>query len=200
MDVLEDIVKYLKIIGVSMAGMTFIVLMIKIATEPEMKAKYIRLTKHLLIATILITVSLTIVEIPKHYYGDKVEIIDARIEEPIVIDLTDKDIDGREVVQVDGKWYVVTDRGWILEKPYGSDTLPMRRMFIIIEVVPIPQTVKVDVLKPFSNCQGKTKGFFENPAYYRDADGFIFPSGFSYSGYINSKNNSNNGGGENNDG
>ena len=57
-----------------MAGITFVIFMIKIATEPEMKSKYLKLTKHLLIATILITVSLSLVEIPKHYYGNVVSL------------------------------------------------------------------------------------------------------------------------------
>ena len=76
METLKEIINTLKIIGISMAGITFVVFMIKIATEPEMKSKYLKLTKHLLMATILITVSLSLVEIPKHYYGDVVSIVD----------------------------------------------------------------------------------------------------------------------------
>ena len=46
--------------------------MLKMATEPEYKEKYIKLTKHLLMATILITVSMSLIDLPKQYYGSKV--------------------------------------------------------------------------------------------------------------------------------
>ena len=59
METLKEIVNYLKIIGISIAGIGFIILMIKIAVEPEMKAKYLKLIKHLLIATVFITISLS---------------------------------------------------------------------------------------------------------------------------------------------
>ena len=78
MDTLNNIISSLKIIGISVAGIAFVVLMIKIAVEPEMKGRYLKLTKHLLLATILITVSLTLVDIPKSYYGDKIAIVDEK--------------------------------------------------------------------------------------------------------------------------
>ena len=59
METLKEIINILKIIGISLAGVAFIMLMIKTATDPEYKSKYLKLTKHLLIATILITVSLS---------------------------------------------------------------------------------------------------------------------------------------------
>ena len=74
METLNNVINSLKIIGISIAGIAFVVLMIKIAVEPEMKGRYLKLTKHLLLATILITVSLTLVDIPKSYYGDKIAI------------------------------------------------------------------------------------------------------------------------------
>ena len=40
MGTLKEIIDTLKIIGISVAGITFVIFMIKIATEPEMKAKY----------------------------------------------------------------------------------------------------------------------------------------------------------------
>ena len=43
METLKEIINILKIIGVSMAGITFVIFMIKIATEPEMKSKYLKL-------------------------------------------------------------------------------------------------------------------------------------------------------------
>ena len=49
MATLKEIISALKIIGISMAGATFVVLMIKIAIEPEYKARYLKLTKHLYI-------------------------------------------------------------------------------------------------------------------------------------------------------
>ena len=67
MDTLNNVINSLKIIGISIAGIAFVVLMIKIAVEHEMKGRYLMLTKHLLLATILITVSLTLVDIPKSY-------------------------------------------------------------------------------------------------------------------------------------
>lgn len=65
METLKAIINVLKIIGVSIAGITFIVFMIKIAVEPEYKEKYIKYTKHLLIATVLITLSFSLIDIPK---------------------------------------------------------------------------------------------------------------------------------------
>lgn len=46
METLKEIIDILKIIGISIAGITFIVFMIKIAIEPEEKQKYFKLTKH----------------------------------------------------------------------------------------------------------------------------------------------------------
>ena len=65
--------------------------MIKIAVEPEMKAKYLKLTKHLLVATIVITVSLNLVEIPKHYYGEKIAIVYEKKSNTTIEELKDKD-------------------------------------------------------------------------------------------------------------
>ena len=66
-------------IGITIAGITFVVLMIKVGTDPDNKAKYLKLTKHILIATVLITLSLSLVEIPKYYFGSTVEITDGQV-------------------------------------------------------------------------------------------------------------------------
>ena len=76
MEMLKVIIGALRIISISISGIAFVILMIKITVEPEYKSRYIKYTKHLLIATVLITVSLSLVEIPKHYYGNTIEIVD----------------------------------------------------------------------------------------------------------------------------
>ncbi|MDO5555724.1 MAG: hypothetical protein Q4G09_03475 [Clostridia bacterium] len=192
METLKNIIDVLKIIGISIAGITFIIFMIKIAVEPEYKAKYIKYTKHLLIATIFITLSLSIVELPKNYYGSKIEIVDSTVSETTIAELKDKDCQGRETLNVDGKWYVVTDSGWNLQA--------------LTEDSPLIQKIKtlagyeynlgkyevnnVSVLRLFSECQGTFKGYFANYAYYRDSDGLIFPATYTYSQYQSAKANS----------
>lgn len=188
MEILKDIINTLKILGISIAGITFIVLMIKIVTEPEYKAKYLKVTKHLLMATILITVSLSLIDIPKRYYGDEIEIVDSQESETTIAELKDKDCQDREVINVDGKWYVVTDRGWKLYKYYGQDDSAMSHAYML-NVYSTVAVENVDALRLFSKCQGNTKGFFADIDYYRDSDGFIFPSNYSYSSYINAKTN-----------
>ena len=46
MNTLKEIIGVLKIIGISIAGITFIILMLKMATEPEYKEKYINFDKY----------------------------------------------------------------------------------------------------------------------------------------------------------
>ena len=79
------------------------------STEPDEKGKYVKLIKHLLIATILITLGLSIVNIPKFYFGSTAEIVDNQKVELTIGDAVDKDCQNRETVNVDGKVYVVTD-------------------------------------------------------------------------------------------
>ena len=176
-----------KVIGISIAGITFIVLMIKIAIEPEMKEKYIKLTKHLLIATILITVSLSIAEIPKHYYGSTIEIVDDKESETTIAELVDKDCQDRETINIDGKWYVVTDRNWTLYNYMGQmNTVAMSRAYRL-NVLSTVALKHVDALRLFSECQGTFKGYFADIKYYRDEDGFIFPASYNYSQYESAK-------------
>ena len=193
METLKEIISALKIIGISMAGITFVVFMIKIATEPEMKSKYLKLTKHLLIATILITTSLSLVEIPKHYYGSTVSIVDNEEAEATIAELKDKDCQGRETINIDGKWYVVTDRGWNIES-LTDDGVFVRKYQTLSGYEYTLGKYEIDnvsVLRLFSECQGTFKGFFADIAYYRDSDGFIFSATSTYSEYQNAKNDSN---------
>lgn len=196
MGILKEIIDTLKIIGISVAGITFVVFMIKIATEPEMKAKYLKLTKHLLMATILITVSLSLVEIPKYYYGSKIAIVDNEQSATTIEELKDKDCQGRETVKVDGKWYVVTDNNWTLYNYYGlKDSIsPMSKSYAL-NIYSTVALENVDVLRLFSESQGTFKGYFAEIEYYRDKDGFIFPATYNYAQYENAKTSSGFGGG-----
>ena len=190
METLKELINILKIIGISVAGITFIIFMIKIATEPEMKSKYLKLTKHLLIATVLITVSLSLVEIPKHYYGSTITIVDNKESQTTIAELKDKDCQDRECVNIDGKWYVVTDTNKTLYNYYGmtDSVLPMSSGYKL-NVYSTVALKNVDVLRLFSKCQGSFKGYFADIEYYRDEDGFIFSAEYNYSQYEDAKNN-----------
>ena len=172
-------------IGITIAGITFVVLMIKVGTDPDNKAKYLKLTKHILIATVLITLSLSLVEIPKYYFGSTVEITDGQVADMTIGKIEDKDCQGRETVNIDGKRYVVTDRNVKLSAI--SDDYPF---------LPVNKTaggVELDagkyklenccILRLFSECQGTFKGFFSDMKYYRDSAGTIFPVTSTYSQY-----------------
>ena len=190
METLKELINILKIIGISVAGITFIIFMIKIAIEPEMKSKYLKLTKHLLIATVLITVSLSLVEIPKHYYGSTISIVDNKESQTTIAELKDKDCQDRECVNIDGKWYVVTDTDKTLYNYYGmtDSVLPMSSGYKL-NVYSTVALKNVDVLRLFSKCQGTFKGYFADIEYYRDEDGFIFSAEYNYSQYEDAKNN-----------
>ncbi len=194
METLKNIINILKILGVSIAGITFIILMIKIAIEPEMKSKYLKLTKHLLMATILISISLSLLELPKYYYGDSIQIVDNQKSETTIGELKDEDCQGRETVNIDGNWYVVTDANVTLcavseDKKLVQSYTTVSGLEISIGEYKVENCC---VLRPFSKCQGTFKGYFADISYYRDSDGFIFPSDYTYTAYINAKNNSQN--------
>ncbi len=193
METLKSIISILKILGISIAGITFIILMIKMTIEPEMKAKYIKLTKHLLIATILITVSLSIAEIPQHYYGNKIEIVDDVESETTIAELKDKDCQGRETVNIDGKWYVVTDTNKTIGALTDNDSLDNVSTFGFYDTGKVVENVSF--LRLFSECQGTFKGFFADIKYYRDSDGFIFSRDCTYNQYKALKTESNSFGG-----
>lgn len=181
MESLKEIVNVLKIIGVSIAGIGFVMLITKIAIEPEMKEKYLKLTKHLIIAIILITVSLSLVDIPKTYYGDKIEIVDNQEASATIEELKDKDCQNRETLNVDGKWYVVTDTGKKIAGLTEGDSLDDVSLVGFYSEGKVVENICF--LRLFSECQGTTKGFFAEVKYYRDKDGLIFPRDYTYSKY-----------------
>lgn len=176
----------MRTLGITIAGITFTVLMIKLGTDPDNKAKYIKLAKHVIIATILITLSLTLVELPKSYFGSTVEITDSQVATEMTIGkIDDKDCQGRETVNIDGKRYVVTDSNVNLNAL--SDDQPFTRVaqFASGQEVSLGK-YKIDncsILRAFSECQGTFKGFFADIKYYRDSDGTIFPADAKYSDY-----------------
>ena len=172
-------------LGITIAGITFVILMIKVGTDPDNKYKYIKLTKHLLIATVLITLSLTIVEIPKHYFGSSVEISDSQISDMTIGKIEDKDCQDRETVNIDGKRYVVTNRNVKLfamgeDKPFIRSTKSVSGIELGTGQY---QLENCCILRSFSDCQGNFKGFFADIKYYRDADGMVFPVSSTYSEY-----------------
>ena len=189
-ETLKSIITVIRNVGISIAGITFIVLMIKMTTDQDNKAKYIKLTKHLFIATILIFLSLSIIEIPKGYFGSSVEMTGGEIEEMTIGKIEDKDCQDREVVNIDGKRYVVTDTNVKLyavnEESYFmqsfESTSGIETAFgnHILE--------NCCILKLFSECQGTFKGFFANNKYFRDSDGFIFSVETTYEEYAKRKN------------
>lgn len=177
-----------------MAGVMFVILMIKTATDVDNKAKYLKLTKHLIIATILITLSLTLVEIPKHYFGSTVEITDGQGTQITFGKIEDKDCKDREVVNIDGRRYVVTDTNKKIVSM--SDDEELSEAYGIN--IGGNMVENISYLRPFGDCQGFWKGFYAKIEYYRDSDGCIFPANSTYSQYLSikeqTKNFTNNGG------
>lgn len=198
MDTLKEIIITLRNIGIGIAGVTFIILLIKMSIEPDEKSKYIKLTKHLLIATILITISFSLVDIPKMYFGSTVEIVDEGTSDMTIEKVEDKDCQDREVVNLGGKRYVVTDTGKKLAAL--TDDEPLHYAFGLYSEGKVVDNVSY--LRLFNECQDFWKGYYADIQYYRDADGFIFPTTYTYSEYINAKSNQNNnietGGNDNN--
>lgn len=186
METLKSIVNVLEIIGISIAGITFIVFMIKIAIEPEYKEKYIKYTKHLLMATVFITLSLSLVDIPKHCYGDSMQIVDSQVSETTIAELKDKDCQGRETINIDGKWYVVTDTNMKIAGLTDNDTLDNVTTIGFYSSGKVVENVSF--LRLFSECQGTFKGYFADIVYYRDSDGMIFSRDTTYPEYQALKN------------
>ncbi len=157
----------------------FVILMIKTATDVDNKAKYLKLAKHLMIATVLITLSLTLVEIPKYYFGSTVEITDGTNIEMTFGKIEDKDCQGREVVNIDGRRYVVTDTNKKIISM--SDSEPLSEAYGIN--IGGNMVENISYLRPFGECQGFWKGFYAKVEYYRDSEGCIFPSKSTYAEY-----------------
>ncbi len=170
-------------LGIAIAGVTFIILMIKVGTDPDNKAKYLKLAKHVIIATILITLSLTLVEIPKYYFGSTVEITDGQLADMTIDKIEDKDCQGREVVTINGKRYVVTDTNKKIAALTDDEAL--HDAFGLYSTAKVVENVSY--LRPFGDCQDFWKGYYADIEYYRDADGFIFPSSYTYPQYVNYK-------------
>lgn len=73
-ETLKEIIGVLRNVGIAVGGITFIILLIKMSTEPDNKARYIKLAKNTIIASVLITISLTLLQIPKDFFGAPVGI------------------------------------------------------------------------------------------------------------------------------
>lgn len=153
------------------------------ATEPDNKAKYIKLAKNTIIASVLITLSLSIIDIPKNYFGSILEIADNTTSDITFSKIEDKDCQGREVVIIAGKRYVVTDTGKKLAAL--TDDEPLHYAFGIYSEGKVVENVSY--LRLFNECQDFWKGYYADIAYYRDADGYIFPTTYTYQEYIYNK-------------
>ena len=157
--------------------------MIKIAVDPDGKSRYIKLAKNTIMASVLITLSLSLLEIPKSYFGAPIGVADETTSEVTFAKIEDKDCQGREVVNIDGNRYVVTD----VNKTIAAltDNQPLREAFGLYSTGKMVQNVCY--LRPFNDCQGFWKGYYADIEYYRDADGFIFPSTLTYPEYTGYK-------------
>ena len=148
--------------------------------EPDNKAKYIKLIKNTIIASILITLSLSLLQIPKDFFGDAVGVADEGTADGTFAKIEDKDCQGRETVNIDGKRYVVTDTGKKIAALSENESL--HEAFGLYSADKVIENVSY--LRPFNECQGFWKGYYADIEYYRDEDGFIFPASFTYSEYV----------------
>jgi len=155
--------------------------MIKIGVDPEGKAKYIKLAKNTVIASILITLSLTLLEIPKDFFGSPIGIADEGIGNVTFAKIEDKDCQNREVVTINGRRYVVTDTNVKLGALTDTSELAVVTNFgFYTEEYTINN---ISSLRLFSDCQDFWKGYYAKVEYYRDSDGYIFPSNYTYQQY-----------------
>ena len=155
------------------------------SVEPDNKMKYIKLAKNTVIASILITLSLSLLEIPKSYFGTPTGIADDETSDITFAKIEDKDCQNREVVNIDGKRYVITDSNKTIAAL--TDNEELHEAFGLYSSAKVVENVSY--LRLFNDCQGFWKGYYADIAYYRDSDGFIFPSNFTYQDYINHKEN-----------
>lgn len=174
----------LKYLGLTIGGVTFLVFMIKMAIEPDSKAKYIKLAKNTIIASILITLALTFIEIPKDYFGESVQIADEGLGDPTFAKIEDKDAQNREIVTINGRRYVVTDSGKTLSSTGWADGKLRQAVGLYGNSTTVEN---VSFLRLFSDCQDFFKGYYASIDYYRDGDGYIFPSSYTYDEYKNGK-------------
>ena len=127
--------------------------------------------------------SLSLINIPKSYFGSPVGIADEGTSDITFAKIEDKDCQGREVVNINGKRYVVTDNN--KEIAALTDNEPLREAFGIYSSAKVVKNVSY--LRPFNDCQDFWKGYYAKIEYYRDGDGFIFPATFTYSQYLGYK-------------
>lgn len=161
--------------------------MIKMGIDPDNKAKYIKLTKHVIIATVLITISLTLIEIPKYYFGSSVEVTDGQVSDMTIGKIEDADCQGRETINIDGRRYVVTDINVKLSAL--KDNQAFIKVIQTSNELGERQLQNCSILRAFSECQGAFKGYFAEIKFFRDSDGMIFPVTTTYSEYIQMKSN-----------
>lgn len=156
--------------------------MIKIVIEPEEKHRQIKVLRNILTAFVLVILTFSIIEIPQYYYGTEVSIADSEFAEMTFADIKDKDIQGRETININGKWYVVTDTNEKLGALTGDSKLSVVTDFGLYSVDKVVENVSV--LRKFSECQGFFKGYYAEIWYFRDSSGFIFSNGTTYDEYI----------------
>jgi len=161
--------------------------MIKMGIDPDNKVKYIKLTKHVIIATVLITISLTLIEIPKYYFGSSVEVTDGQVSDMTIGKIEDADCQGRETINIDGRRYVVTDINVKLSAL--KDNQAFIKVIQTSNELGECQLQNCSILRAFSECQGAFKGYFAEIKFFRDSDGMIFPVTTTYSEYIQMKSN-----------
>ena len=89
--------------GITIGGITFLIFMIKMGTDPDNKARYIKLAKNTIIASVLITLSLSLLQIPKDYFGNAIGVADEGTGDVTFAKIEDKDCQNREVVNINGQ-------------------------------------------------------------------------------------------------
>ena len=139
--------------------------------------------KNTVIASILITLSLTLLQIPKDFFGEAIGIADDTTGDITFAKIEDEDCQGRETVNIDGKRYVVTDTGKKIAALTDDEAL--HDAFGVYSTGKVVENVSF--LRPFNDCQGFWKGYYADIIYYRDSDGFIFPATYTYPEYVAQK-------------
>ena len=169
-------------IATIMATIAFIVCVIKIVVEPDNKHRQIKIIKNILTAYVLVILTFSIIEIPKYYYGTNIGITDSEFAEMTFADIRDKDVQGRETININGKWYVITDTNEKLGALTGDSKLSVVTNFGMYSTGCVVENVSV--LRKFSESQGFFKGYYAEIHYFRDSNGYIFPKDTtSSSGY-----------------
>ena len=180
---MQEIINVLRNVGITIGGITFLIFMIKMGVDPENKARYIKLAKNTIIASILITLSLTLLQIPKDYFGNAIGVADEGTGDVTFAKIEDKDCQNRETININGKRYVVTDTNKKIAALTDNESL--HEAFGLYSTDKVIENVSY--LRLFNECQGFWKGYYSDVVYYRDADGFIFPKGYTYSEYTGQK-------------